>query len=278
MKKIYLIILTVLVVSCQSNQKVMVRLTDNGDCIFENDRVAYRIYGAQSDIISPGADIWVKAQGKLILDKWYKLSETDPQYFYRNHTGKKEYPGKDCYNAQSYSLNAGASVPIYQDSLVFPTQNFDKFELIESTKSKVVFSLHYPQWTIGENTVELTREITLAANDNFCTIDDIYDGDFYSMACLVGISTQEVVNKDEGLDYIITWEKASDQSVENEDGMIGLGIVMPENYKMEYNEERHYAVAHFETVRGRKVSYAIGSCWSKGNIPSFDEWKKLVSY
>ena len=104
MKKIYLIILTVLAVSCQSNQKVMVRLTDNGDCIFENDRVAYRIYGAQSDIISPGADIWVKAQGKLILDKWYKLSETDPQYFYRNQTGIKEYPGRDCYNVQFFSL------------------------------------------------------------------------------------------------------------------------------------------------------------------------------
>ena len=129
------------------------------------------------------------------------------------------------------------------------------------------------KWRNRRNNVDFSSEKLLWRLD-YCTCDVEGLGILWQISWY----PSTVVDKIGGLDYIITWEKASDQSVESEDGMIGLGIVMPENYKMEYNEERHYAVAHFETVRGRKVSYAIGSCWSKGNIPSFDEWKKLVSY
>jgi len=281
MKRLVLLAAAVaLLASCApKEQKVMARAVPEraDDFVFENNLIAGRFYGKalEGNPTSPGLDIWVKMPGKLVADEWYSHAVEEPDYYHHDHGGK------DCYKV-AVSLGGGASVPLIDSTLCYPSTNYRSSEVLSQTPDEVVFTLHYPEWEAAEGIlVTLDKKVTLKADSYFAQVEDTYTfTGAESLKIAAGFKThedlatvQEILHGSAN-DRLAIWEKASDTSVEPEDGMLGVAVVMPGA------EDTMSMLDHLICVKtiksGETVSYCFGNCWSKGDIKTADDWFKLV--
>ncbi len=271
-----------LLAGCTSTpeQKVMARAVPEraDDFVFENNLIAGRFYGKalEGNPTSPGLDIWVKLPGKLVADEWYKGAQEEPDFYHHNHGGK------DCYKV-AVSLGGGASVPFIDGKLCYPATNYRSSELLETSPEKVVFALHYPEWEAAEGVmVSLDKKVTVCADSYFTAVEDCYSfsgADSLTIAAGFKLhSAQETVAETfDAADRCAIWEKASDQSIEAEDGMIGVAVILPGAEKVCSCPELDHALLLKTIVSGQSVSYCFGSCWSKGDVKSHEDWFDLVA-
>ena len=261
-------------------QKVVARPVPEraDDFVFENNLIAGRFYGKalEGNPTSPGVDIWVKLPGKLVADEWYAGAMEDPDYYHHDHGGK------DCYKV-AVSLGGGASVPFIDGKLCWPATNYRSSEVLETTPSKVVFALHYPEWEAAPGIlVALDKKVTLEADSYFTSVEDTYTfsgADELTVAAGFKLhSAQQTVEQILDVpDRYAIWEKASDQSIEPEDGMLGVALVLPGAEKVFASEELDHALLLKTVKSGESVKYCFGSCWSKGDIKTASDWFLLVS-
>ena len=261
-------------------QKVMARPVPEraDDFVFENNLIAGRFYGKalEGNPTSPGVDIWVKLPGKLVADEWYAGAMQNPDYYHHDHGGK------DCYKV-AVSLGGGASVPFIDGKLCWPATNYRSSEVLETTPSKVVFALHYPEWEAAPGIlVALDKKVTLEADSYFTSVEDTYTfsgADELTVAAGFKLhSAQQTVEQILDVpDRYAIWEKASDQSIEPEDGMLGVAMVLPGADKVFASEELDHALLLKTVKSGESVKYCFGSCWSKGDIKTASDWFLLVS-
>ncbi len=285
MKKSLIILMCVLGVSVScarkaaKETKVMAREVPEraDDFVFENNLIAGRIYGKalEGNPTSPGIDIWVKLPGTLVADTWYAGAMKDGSYYHRDHGGK------DCYKV-AVSLGGGASVPFIDGKLCYAPTNYRSSEIVESTPDKVVFILRYPEWDAAEGVkVSLEKKITVCADTYFSKVEDRYSfSGLETLPVAAGIKLhgdQETVKEEfEASDRIAIWEHASDQSVEPEDGMIGVAVFMPGARDVMVSEELDHGLLIGEVRSGVPLTYYFGSCWSKGDVKSAADWFSLV--
>ena len=244
------------------------------DFVWENDKICYRAYGPslESETLSPGFDIWVKKPGALVADKWYAAELEEPGYYHHDHG-----EGKDCYKVAK-SLGGGASSPIVTDpetgevALVFPDHNYSGYEVEKISPDEINFTLKYSPWQVGPYKVSLRKKIPVTAGSYFCKCEDIYDGDFETLDVFAGIIKHDVKQLEMEGDIIAFWEAASDQSAEPEDGMIGLGLYVPGADRIGEDGPANHAGAVRTVSPGESIEYYFGSCWSKGEITSFEKW------
>ena len=264
----------------KQEQKAMARFVPEraDDFVFENNLIAGRFYGKalEGNPTSPGVDIWVKLPGKLVADEWYAGAMQNPDYYHHDHGGK------DCYKV-AVSLGGGASVPFIDGKLCWPATNYRSSEVLETTPSKVVFALHYPEWEAAPGIlVALDKKVTLEADSYFTSVEDTYTfsgADELTVAAGFKLhSAQQTVEQILDVpDRYAIWEKASDQSIEPEDGMLGVALVLPGAEKVFASEELDHALLLKTVKSDESVKYCFGSCWSKGDIKTASDWFLLVS-
>lgn len=282
MKRIILIMAAfALLASCAPKEsKVMARFVPEraDDFVFENNLIAGRFYGKalEGNPTSPGLDIWVKLPGKLVANEWYAKAMEDGGYYHKDHGGK------DCYKV-AVSLGGGASVPYFGGALRYPATNFRSHEVLSETPGEVVFALHYPEWEAAEGVfVALDKKVTVTADSYFIKQEDTYTFrgvDELTVAAGFKLhgALSTVEEMDSSLGCYAIWEKASDTSVEPEDGMIGVAVVMPDFEGMEYNEGLDHALLTRTVTSGQTVTYFSGSCWSKGEVKTAKDWFALAA-
>ena len=255
--------------------KVLARFVPerSDDFVFENNLVAGRFYGKalEGNPTSPGIDIWVKLPGALVADTWYAEAQKDPNYYHHDHGGK------DCYKV-AVSLGGGASAPFVDGRLAMPATNYRSYDLVEQTPDKVVFVLHYPEWEAAEGVkVSLDKQVTVCADSYFCRVDDTYNFTGAETLCvaagLLRHSAQQTIEQERltPSSYAI-WEHASDQSVEPEDGMLGVAVVVPGAKDVCVHDELDHGIATRELKPGEVFTYYFGSCWSKGDLKTAEDW------
>lgn len=247
------------------------------DFVFENDLVCGRIYGEalETETISPGVDVWVKMPGALVADQRYK-DDLENGRSYHIDWGN----GKDCYKV-GRSLGAGASAPIVDGVLYLPETNFRSYVIESRTADEVVFTLHYPQWDVNGTAVALDKTVTVRAGTYFCSVKDVYtfsDPEVsMSIACGVfrHVNDATIVKEMISEDSYAIWERASDQSVEPEDGMLGVGVKMPGAEWVGYTADETHGVCVRAVRSGEPVQYEFASCWSKAQIKDPESWFAL---
>lgn len=267
-----------LLVGCthdNNEAKVMARPVPEraDDFIFENDYVCYRAYGEalEGNPTSPGLDLWVKTPGALVADQRYK-DELQNGKSYHKDWGN----GKDCYKV-AVSLGAGASSPLVAGQIIYPETNYRSYEILTQTPEMIEFVLHYPAWEVDGHQVALDRKITVSSGTYFCMSEDTYTGDFEALTVAAGIFTHDVEESIIEADRLAIWEHASDTSVEPEDGMIGVGIIFPEETQIVSLEANRPHLAGIRNIKpGDTVTYWFGSCWTKGDIKTAADWFDLV--
>lgn len=296
MRRIYfLLVFTLLLIGCKGGKKAVV--SDEGqrvatgagvlarevpermdDFVFENDLIAGRFYGKalEGDPTSPGIDVWVKMPGALVADDWYSHAVSDAEYYHHDHGGK------DCYKV-SVSLGGGASVPVVGGKLCYPATNWRESAVLARTDGMVTFVLKYPEWQVGDLFVRLEKTVTVTAGSYFCRVEDRYYGNFDSLDIAAGLWVHDPDNAltlkgSDGKHFVSLWEPASDQSVEPEDGMLGLAVIMPDARETTLLEDdgKTHTVCLASVKSGEPLTYWFGSCWSKGDIKDFQQWSGAV--
>ena len=282
MKKLLILSALLLTLAgCESapEPKVMARYVPerSDDFVFENNLVAGRFYGKalEGNPTSPGIDIWVKLPGKLVADQWYEGAMKDPDYYHHNHGGK------DCYKV-SVSLGGGASAPLVNGQLSLPPTNYRSYDILEETPEKVVFVLHYPAWEAAEDwTVSLDKKVTVVADSYFCEVEDTYTfTGTETLEIAAGVNRHPAQNPDPeeyiSIDRYAIWEPASDQSIEPEDGMLGVAVILQDGEYSYITDDEVHGLCVRTVASGEPFRYKFGSCWSKGKIKSAADWFDLV--
>ena len=247
------------------------------DFVFENNLIAGRFYGEalEGNPTSPGIDIWVKLPGALVADEWYKGAMEDPEYYHHDHGGK------DCYKV-AVSLGGGASAPFAEGKLCYPPTNYRASSVESFGPDTVRFTLSYPGWEMAEGVmVALEKTVTVVADSYFCEVEDVYT---FSGAEEIGVAAginmhpaQSTVESHLALaDRYAIWEHASDQSVEPEDGMLGVAVVMPGAEVVCTTDDGVHALLIKSVASGETLRYKFGSCWSKGDLKTAEDWFKTV--
>ena len=275
-KYIILLVALLALAACQRPEpRVLARAVPEraDDFVFENNLVAGRFYGEalEGNPTSPGIDIWVKLPGALVANEWYKGAMEDPDYYHHDHGGK------DCYKV-AVSLGGGASAPLIDGRLCYPATNYRASEILEKGPEKVVFVLHYPAWQAAEGVeVSLDKKVTVVPDTYFCEVEDIYNfTGAETLAIAAGVNRHAaqgtIWSESFGKDRYSIWERASDQSIEPEDGMLGVAVVMPGAERVALSDDGTHGLC-IKTVRsGEPFCYKFGSCWSKGEIPDANAW------
>lgn len=259
--------------------KVMARAVPerSDDFVFENNLIAGRFYGKalEGNPTSPGVDIWVKMPGKLVADTWYAAAQTQPEYYHHNHGD-----GKDCYKV-SVSLGGGASAAMIDGKIQYPASNYRSFDVLTDAEDSVVFVLHYPAWQAdGGVTISLDKRVTVTADTYFCKVEDTYKFSSDTMQVAAGVfrhPSQDTIEEELKLDdrYAI-WEHASDQSIETEDGMLGVAVFVPGAQEVKVSDDQMHGLCIRTIKSGEPFTYYFGSCWSKGDIKTSADWFDLV--
>ena len=247
------------------------------DFVFENDLIAGRFYGKalEGNPTSPGIDIWVKLPGKLVADEWYEGAMQNPDYYHHDHGGK------DCYKV-AVSLGGGASAPLICDTLRYPATNYRSYEILESKPGKVVFVLHYPEWEAVPGTVvALDKKVTVKPGSYFCEVEDSYSfSGPETLTIAAGINRhaaqETIIDELSGSDRYAIWEHASDQSIEPEDGCLGVAVVMKGAHWSGASTDKSHGLCTKQIRNGEVLRYSFGSCWSKGDIKNAEMWFDLV--
>lgn len=284
MKK-YIILAALLTLAACSEapevDKVMARHVPEraDDFVFENNLICGRIYGQalEAETTSPGIDIWVKKPGALVADQRYR-DELENGKTYHKDWGN----GKDCYKV-GVSLGGGASAVVIENRLQYPATNYRSWEILEQTPDKVVFRLDYPEWNAGGESISLRKTFTVRADTYFVKVEDVYtfSGEFGDeLEVVAGVfrhPEQETVRFElEAEDRYALWERASDQSVEPEDGMIGVAVYVPGGRNGRLSHGDDHGITGRRIKSGETFTYYFGSCWSKGEIQSWSDWLMMV--
>ena len=266
-------------VSCSpktTEQMVMAREVPErmDDFIWENDRICYRVYGKalEGETLSPGFDMWAKLPGALVADRRYKDDLENGKSYHKDWGD-----GKDCYKVGK-SLGAGASVPLAGNEFQYPETNWRSSEILSLSPEKVVFVLHYPWWKGRDGNYSLDKKITVISGSCFCKVEDTWhwDGDSGAPMIVAGVARHEIESEMKSTDRLAIWEKASDQSAEPEDGMIGVAVIMPGAVSTGLSADASHSICGMPVTDGSTLTYWTGSCWSKGSIKTDREWFELV--
>ena len=222
-----------------AEQKVMARFVPEraDDFVFENNLIAGRFYGKALEGNPTSPGI----------DIWVKMpGKLVADSWYAEAVKDPEYyhhdhDGKDCYKV-AVSLGGGASAPLIEGKLAMPATNYRSWEILEQKPGKVVFVLHYPEWEAAEGIrVSLDKKVTVTADSYFCRVDD-------------------------------TWKFTGAETLN-----IAAGLLRHGAQQVFADKELDHAVCVRTLKSGETLTYYFGSCWSKGDLKTAQDWFNVVN-
>lgn len=251
------------------------------DFAWENDRVAFRIYGpalVETDGPSNGIDAWFKRTNALIVDKWYKNDLEGVASYHEDHG-----EGLDDYKV-GRSLGAGAMAP-YVDGKLWLNENFVSQELIDNGPLRSTFKLTYKDIDVNGKAYTETRTISIDAGSQLSKITEEYGFDTPTevAAGIVKREKDSIITSLED-NYIVYAEPASEKV-----GNIYLALVFPDKleksivdvYKVTNSKDnKEYSYSHILGVITYKpntpVTYYTGYGWSKFGFETVSDFQKYI--
>jgi hypothetical protein len=226
------------------------------DFAWENDRVAFRMYGAALENFpaenAHGIDVWTKRTSELVLNRWYQTND------YHRDNGQ----GLDYYHV-GMTLGGGDIAPYFNDSLYFP-KNYRTWKVLDSGPLRCTFQLGYDPWQVGKTTVSMVKTISLDAGSQLNKMSVQYklqQGDILPVAMGIVRRLQPgTVLLDEKSGIVGYWEPEHGQ-----DGITGLGMIVPvKKGHMQLTGEHLLATATINVQQ--PFVYYFGAAWNKAGL------------
>lgn len=156
------------------------------DFAWENDRVAFRIYGpalVEVDGPSNGIDFWFKRTPDMIIDKWYKNDLASTASYHDDHG-----EGLDDYKV-GRTLGGGAMAP-YAGNKLWLNENFVSQEIIDNGPLRTTFKLTYKDIDVDGKTFSESRTFSIDAGSQLTKVTQQY-GTAEEMPVAAGIVKRE---------------------------------------------------------------------------------------
>jgi rhamnogalacturonyl hydrolase YesR len=233
------------------------------DFAWENDRIAFRVYGKAlenvPDEMAYGQDVWPKRTDELVINKWYKLGDY--------HVDHGE--GLDFYEV-GFSLGAGSSAPYIKDSIYY-SKNFRTSKVLDNGPLRSTFQIGYDAWKVDGKSVTEGKIISLDAGSQLNRVETEYTlNGRKELPVAIGIVKRKangdmLLNEKSGI--MGYWEPQH-----GKDGTLGIGSVMEEPIvKMKVTDDHLITVVHVNSKK--PFVYYTGAAWDKaGLIRSSKEW------
>jgi hypothetical protein len=242
------------------------------DFAWENDRVAFRMYGPAlaAEYPSNGVDIWMKRTEKLVQDKIYK-DYVEKKISYHMDNGD----GLDCYNVV-HTLGAGGIAPFINDTAwvggVFATQ-----EVLDKGPLRTTFKLTYNNLPVGKKTFTEEFTISLDAGSQLNKGVVSFGGDFDTIQIAGGIVLHDKIGNirtDDKQGFIAYAEDGFDGK-NKPAGRTYVGVVFPDMTQSIQQKEHLIALAPY--AKGESFTYYFGGGWDKWGFANDDEWFAYVA-
>jgi hypothetical protein len=251
------------------------------DFAWENDRVAFRIYGQAlipTDGPSNGLDLWYKRTSDLIIDKWYK-DDLAGIRSYHNDNGE----GLDDYKV-GRTLGAGMMAPVENGTVVL-NENFTTQEIMENGPLRTTFKLTYKDITVNNKTFSESRTFSIDAGSQLTKVTQEY-GTKEEIVVAAGIvkrseEDQAFDSSTDGGVRIILYEEPESEKV----GKVFVTMVFPKG--LERISSVPYTIIHPKTKREethihtfgitkyypeQPITYYTGFGWNKFGYPTFNDF------
>jgi len=257
------------------------------DFAWENDRVAFRIYGQALipiDGPSNGIDLWYKRTSNMIIDKWYKDDLAGTLSYHEDHG-----EGLDDYKV-GRTLGAGAMAPFEKDTL-YLNENFVSQELWENGPLRTTFKLTYKNMTIEGNTFSESRIISIDAGSQLTQVTQEY-GTQKTITVAAGLIKRAPEDEayttltDKGTAAIVYEEPETEAA-----GKVFVGMIFPKGVERVFSyrhkiihpktkrEETHSHVLGMTTYYpGQPITYYTGFGWEKFGFPTLSDFSNYLSY
>jgi hypothetical protein len=257
------------------------------DFAWENDRVAFRIYGpALVDVDGPsnGLDFWYKRTSDLIVDKWYKNDLTGGLSYHEDHG-----EGLDGYNV-GRTLGGGMMAP-YAGKKLWLNENFVRQEVFENGPLRTTFRLTYKDINVEGKTFGESRIFSLDAGSQLTKVTQIY-GTKEVIPVAAGIvkrGGKELINArliKNGVATILYAEPPGESVGNVYAAMVfpdGLEDTATDTYSMIHaksgKEETHSHELGITSYRpDTPVTYYTGYGWSKFGFPEYSDFQTYIDH
>ena len=237
------------------------------DFAWENDKIAFRMYGAALDARpdnAKGIDLWLKKTSNLVINKWYKRND------YHIDHGE----GMDAYKV-GFTLGAGNSAPLTEKGFIF-SNNYSDYKILDQGPLRITFQLIYKPWKVNGTEIQQVKTISLDAGSNMNKITDDYQFEGTTLTIATGVTK----HNDDGSPVIDTlnrfvsyWDQA-DGKVDN--GKIGVGVIVPGYETVSFKNESGHLLAITNVKKDQPFVYYQGGAWNRSGF--FPDEKTWVNY
>ncbi len=247
------------------------------DYAWENDRVAFRIYGLQDTAANArkppggGIDAFLKRVSYPIINRWYK-NNAEREGAYHIDTGE----GYDPYQVGASRGLGGTG--IWEDDSLFVSSHFIRAKTIAEGPLRTIFELTYAPWDANGRTVMETKRISLDLGSHLFRVTERIRADKPVPNIVAGITLhdkQGEVNADSKAGWFRYWEPM-------DDSWLGTAIVMDpsrvsefRDYRTEARDQSHLLV--FTTPVHNEATFYAGFAWEKsGHFKTAEAWEHYL--
>lgn len=245
------------------------------DLAWENDRVAFRVYGpALAAEVSNGVDVWSKRVTYPVIAAWYAGDTASGSAKRSYHVDHGE--GADFF-AVGRTLGCGGSAIRDGEALLQPGV-FASYRIISSGPRKAEFELTYSPVVFRGRAVREMRRVTLEAGEHLNRFEVRYDaeGEPIDIPFAIGLVKRKNVVSASSTDerWISLFGATNDDQV---NGDLGLGAVLPGNAFRSIREDSTHIFVYGEIRSGETLTYYAGAGWTRsGFVADRNAWESYV--
>jgi hypothetical protein len=231
---------------------------------WENDRIAFRLYGPQCEktLVSSGVDVWAKRVTRPVIDA---MSKRD----YHRDLGD----GVDCYSVGKGRGTGGLG--IWKDGELYVSRNLKSWKILANGPLRVVIEMDYAPWDAGGIQVSEVKRITLDAGSQLNRIESLLQfSGAEPVTAAIGLGVPKnagtTLSPDQG--WAAVW-----QATEGKDnGMLGIGMVASSPERTQFKEALGHVLMLSPVDAGQTVTYYAGAGWTKHGFADTAAWNAYL--
>jgi len=247
------------------------------DFAWENDRIAFRMYGPALAKENPsnGVDLWLKKTENLIVDKFYDDDLNHKKSYHVDHG-----EGLDCYKVGK-TLGCGGIAPFVNDTL-WVGNHYVTQRVLDNGPLRTTFMLTYDNLPVGKEIYSKEIVISLDAGSQLNKGVVSFDGNFTDIKVAAGIcykfhshlGYRTFNHQNEG--YIAYASDAiSDAGVPA--GRNYVATVIPDGKMVDFTMDLDHLLSIAAYKKGERFTYYFGGGWSQWGFPTDEAWHDYVA-
>lgn len=244
------------------------------DLLWENDRVAHRIYGRALEATEPPSSSGIDAWGKRVrwpyMDRQLRTGD--------QHGDHGE--GLDFYNVGTGRGTGGLG--IWYDNKLWTSRNYVRPHILNAGPDVADFSVDYDPWPVDTlRTVRETRRFTLPAGTNFTRLTStLTSSSDAELIVGIGLSKRPIaggalgeISKDAAGARMGWWGPADGAK-----GHMAAAVIVDPAAFAGFAEDADNYLILVRVMPGRPFVYYSGSAWDRGgDFGSRAAWEDYVA-